>query len=123
MRHQFRVFRGEFPASYSEDNMPCALVLSAGGMFGAYQAGACKVLAGLFQPDLIVGASAGALNAWALAGGCSPAELIASWTDRGDADLMHLRFPLFPWRGVFDPEPLTRHVDSLFARYKPRVPY
>ena len=103
--------------------MPCALVLSAGGMFGAYQAGACRVLAEAFRPDLIVGASAGALNAWALAGGCSPAELIATWHDPALADLMRLRFPALPWRGVFDPAPLVRHVDDLFARFRPRVPY
>src|ERR1035438_5321759 len=56
--------------------MPCALVLSAGGMFGAYQAGAWNVLSRRFQPDLVVGASVGALNGWAIAGGCSPAELL-----------------------------------------------
>ena len=39
-----------------------ALVLSAGGMYGAYQAGAWRVLAERFQPDLIVGASIGAVN-------------------------------------------------------------
>lgn len=92
-------------------------------MFGAYQAGACKVLAEHFQPDLIVGASAGALNAWALVGGCSPAELITTWTDGSLAGLMHLRFPALPWRGIFDPAPLIRHVDDLFARFRPRVPY
>jgi NTE family protein len=102
--------------------MTRALVLSAGGMFGAYQAGAWKVLADAFQPDMIVGASAGALNAWALAGGCSPSELCASWTDPS-ADLMHLHFPLVPWKGVFDSVPLYRRVDDYFARYRPRLPF
>src|ERR1035441_622902 len=59
--------------------MPCALVLSAGGMFGAYHAGAWNVLSRRFQPDLVVGTSAGALNGWAIAGGCSPAELLDMW--------------------------------------------
>ncbi len=36
-----------------------ALVLSAGGMFGAYQAGAWGEISARFQPDLVVGASAG----------------------------------------------------------------
>ena len=103
--------------------MPCALVLSAGGMFGAYQAGAWKVLAETLKPDLIVGASAGALNAWAIAGRCTPAELCANWTDATTADLMHLRFSAFPWRGIFDPAPLYRMVDSFFARFQPRIPY
>jgi NTE family protein len=91
-------------------------------MFGAYQAGACKALASHFRPDLIVGVSAGALNGWALAGGCSPDELIAVWTDRASADLMHLR-PALPWRGFFDPKPLARHIQNLFARFQPRVPF
>ena len=103
--------------------MPCALVLSAGGMFGAYQAGACKALAEAFQPDLIVGASAGSINGWALAGGCSPAELCDTWTNTASADLVHLRFPSLPWRGVFDPKPLYRKIDDFFARFQPRLPY
>jgi len=103
--------------------MPCALVLSAGGMFGAYQAGAWKVLAESFQPDMVVGASVGALNAWAIAGGCPPAELWDRWTDRASADLMHLRFPMLPWHGVFDSAPLYKRVDEFFARFQPRLPF
>jgi len=59
-----------------------ALVLSAGGMYGAYQAGAWKELADVFRPDLVVGASIGALTGWAIAGGCEPEELIARWRAR-----------------------------------------
>src|ERR1039457_6584211 len=65
--------------------MPCALVLSAGGMFGAYQAGVWNVLSRRFQPDLVVGTSAGALNGWAIAGGCPPAELVDMWRGRARA--------------------------------------
>lgn len=103
--------------------MPCALVLSAGGMFGAYQAGAWKALADSFRPDFVVGASAGALNAWAIAGGCSPAELCAFWTDRTSADVMHLRIPARPWRGIFDPAPVYRQVDQFYTRFQPRLPF
>ena len=103
--------------------MPRALVLSAGGMFGAYQAGAWSVLAESFQPDLIVGASAGVLNGWAIAGGCPPAELRDSWTDPATADLMHFRIPLFPWRGIFDSAPLYERVDDFFVRFQPRLPF
>jgi NTE family protein len=102
--------------------MPCALVLSAGGMFGAYQAGAWKALAESFQPDFIVGASAGALNAWAIAGGCSPAELCAIWTDGASADLMRLRKPVRPWRGIFDTAPVYRRMDEFCASFRPRLP-
>ena len=104
--------------------MPCALVLSAGGMFGAYQAGAWKALAESFQPDMIVGASAGCLNGWAIAGGCTPEELCGIWTNRESADLIRLRRgPAPPWRGFFDPEPFHRKVDELFARFRPRIPF
>jgi len=92
-------------------------------MFGAYQAGAWNVLAEGFQPDLIVGASAGALNGWAIAGGCSPAELCAFWNDRASADLMHVRISARSWRGIFDSAPLYRRVDDFFARFHPRLPF
>lgn len=102
--------------------MPCALVLSAAGMFGAYQAGAWKALAGSFRPDLVVGASAGALNGWTIASGCPPDELCGIWADEA-CDLMHPRFPVLPWRGIFDPAPLYRQIDEFFARYRPRIPF
>ncbi len=56
-----------------------ALVLSAGGMFGAYQAGAWEVLSERFKPDIVIGASIGSLNGWAIAGGCSPRHLSDLW--------------------------------------------
>jgi NTE family protein len=103
--------------------MPCALVLSAGGMFGAYQAGAWNVLSQRFQPDLVVGASVGALNGWAIAGGCSAADLVAMWREPATAGLMRLRFPFVPWNGFIDPTALDRQVRDWYARFKPRVPY
>ena len=66
--------------------MKTALVLSGGGMFGAWQAGVWRALAPYLKPDLVVGASVGALNGWAIAGGASPDELIDSWMN---PDLAH----------------------------------
>jgi NTE family protein len=103
--------------------MPTALVLSAGGLFGAYQAGAWKALAGRFQPDLVVGASAGALNGWAIAGGASPEELIDVWLNPRMAEVTRPHFPASPWRGCIDPGALERQVRDLFARFQPRVPF
>src|ERR1017187_6763339 len=103
--------------------MPCALVLSAGGMFGAYQAGAWNVLSRRFQPDVLVGASVGALTGWPLAGGCPPADLLAMWRDPATALLMRRRLPLVPWNGFFDPAALDRQVRAWYQRFKPRVPY
>ena len=103
--------------------MPCALVLSAGGMFGAYQAGAWNVLSQHFQPDLVVGTSVGALNGWAIAGGCSAAELMAMWRNPATGETMRLHFPFAPWNGFIDPTALARQVQDWFVQFKPRVPY
>ena len=103
--------------------MPCALVLSAGGMFGAYQAGAWNVLSQRFQPDMVVGTSVGALNGWAIAGGCPSAELLAMWRSPATAATMRLRFPFVPWQGCIDPTGLARQVQDWYVRFKPRVPY
>ena len=56
-----------------------ALVLSAGGFFAAYQAGVYKALWPYWKPDLVVAASAGALNGWLIAGCIEPGELIERW--------------------------------------------
>jgi NTE family protein len=96
-------------------------VLSAGGMFGAYQAGAWRALAGRFHPDVVIGASVGALNAWAIAGGAAPDELVGAWLDPGGARLARFRFSLTPWHGVFDPAPLEARVEALWKAYRPRV--
>lgn len=56
-----------------------ALVLSGGGLFGAWQAGAWSVLASRMEPDLIVGASVGSLNGYAIAAGATPERLFGLW--------------------------------------------
>src|SRR5262245_33606232 len=90
--------------------MPTALVLSAGGMFAAWEVGVWKALAPHFQPDLIVGASAGALNGWAIAGGATAAELAQDW--------------LNPRTGrVMRSDALRRQARDLFERFEPRTPF
>jgi NTE family protein len=87
-----------------------ALVLSAGGMFAAWEIGVWKVLRDHFTPDLIVGASAGAWNGWAIAGGATAEELAREWLDPSTATLMR--------RG-----PLYAKARHLFERYQPRTPF
>ena len=104
-----------------------ALVLSAGGMFGAYQAGAFKAIAEIDPPDIVVGASVGALNGWAIASGCAPDELIARWQHPSAGDTLQL-FPNHGWRvlgkgGWFDPEPLRKQAEGLCRDYRPRIPF
>lgn len=99
-----------------------ALVLSAGGMFGAYQAGAWRELSARFQPNLVVGASVGALNGWAIAGGCLPDELIRRWKDPSSGAFLKAQAPLRLWRGLFDDASFSNHVQEFFSSFTPRVP-
>jgi predicted acylesterase/phospholipase RssA len=88
--------------------MKRALVFSGGGIFGAWQAGAWRGLqARLGNPDLIVGASVGSLNGFALAGGASPDELCQFW--------------LQPQVGPFRQLPETIRI--LMDRYPLRMEY
>ena len=84
-----------------------ALVLSGGGLFGAWQAGAWRALAGRVQPDLVVGASVGSLNGYAIAGGATPEELAQFWMRSGIA-----RFGNLPGT-----------IRALMSRYSPKVDY
>ena len=56
-----------------------ALVLSGGGLFGAWQAGAWAAFADHWRPDLIVGASIGSLNGYLIACGATPEMLKDLW--------------------------------------------
>jgi len=98
-----------------------ALVLSAGGMYGAYQAGAWKALAGVFRPDLVVGASIGAVNAWAIAGGCEPDRLIDLWLQLDVAARYRWKLPAGPFDGVLDSEPLQCMIREIYQSVQPRV--
>jgi len=96
-----------------------ALVLSAGGAFAAYQAGAWEVLSARFSADIVVGASAGALNAWAVAGGATPGELTESWLDPACAAAFSIRRR--PGLSIYDPVPLYARIESLTKAYRPRI--
>jgi NTE family protein len=100
-----------------------ALVLSAGGMYGAYQAGAWKAMADVFRPDLVVGASIGALNGWAIAGGCDPDELVKRWLHLDAARDYRWKFPRSPVHGLFDTTPLQRMIRDVYESFQPRIPY
>jgi NTE family protein len=95
-------------------------VLSAGGLWAAWQIGAWSVLRHRFQPDLIVGASAGAWNAWALAGGATPDQLANEWKRPAIGDI--LRFGLHR-SGCLRGEPLHQAAQDLFERYRPQMPF
>jgi len=81
-------------------------------MYAAWEAGVWKALEPYVRPDLIVGASAGALNGWAIAGGATPEELERVWLDRSLAEIR-----------VFHPEALHRQARELASRFQPRIPF
>jgi NTE family protein len=97
-----------------------ALVLSAGGLWAAWEVGAWKVLRERFQPDLIVGASAGSWNGWAIAGGCTPEELESEWLDPRMAGIMEFGMHSC---GFLRGEPLHEKALELFTRFKPMTPF
>jgi NTE family protein len=84
-----------------------ALVLSGGGLFGAWQAGAWSALAERIRPDLIVGASVGSLNGYLIAGGASPDDMRGLWLDPGFAKFRDLQ----------------SNIRSMMARYSLRTSF
>ncbi len=95
-----------------------ALVLSAGGMFGAYQAGAWKAIAARTALSGVIGASAGALNAWAIAGGVDPEDLARFWLEPDCARLSLFKPGL---HGLFDGDALHSRIRNLHAAFHPRL--
>lgn len=100
-----------------------ALVLSAGGYFGAYQAGVWKALEREVEIDMVVGASVGALNGWSIAGGCSGDELAELWLHPSTAE--NLKFTPRPSlsTGYFEHGPLLERAERLMCQYTPKIPF
>jgi NTE family protein len=97
-----------------------ALVLSAGGLFAAWEAGVWKALARQIRPDMVVGASAGAWNAWAIAGGATADELAGEWRDPRLAGMMRLG-PR--GAGLLRSGPLHARAREMCERFRPRIPF
>ena len=101
--------------------MKTALVLSGGGMFGAWQAGAWRALAPRFHPDLVVGASVGSLNGYAISGGASPEELGEFWLRPETGDLSRLPHTIRAMTDRYAPAPHYAVVLTDALRMKPRI--
>lgn len=97
-----------------------ALVLSAGGMFAAWQAGAWEVLSRELSPDVVIGTSAGALNAWLISSDIKPEELSRRWLDLHHAAAIRWRFPAHPLAGILDPKALEAIIREISASHIPR---
>jgi NTE family protein len=87
--------------------MKLALVFSGGGLFGAWQAGVWQALEKRIEPDLVVGASVGALNGYAVASGANGERLASMWRD---PDLTRLAS-------------LKTNIQKLMGEHQPRTPF
>jgi predicted acylesterase/phospholipase RssA len=98
-----------------------ALVLSGGGAFGAYQAGAWKALCDHgWTPDLVVGASIGAVNGFVISRSDDPTELLRVWREMpGQMNRSNVRRGMGPWRDL----PLFRAwVEELARQHASNAP-
>jgi predicted acylesterase/phospholipase RssA len=92
-------------------------------MFGAYQAGVWEGLAKWFKPDIVVGTSIGALNGWAIAGGCPAEELVQRWLHLADMCAWKVRLPWPPQNGLLDCSRFEEIVREMHCAYRPAVRY
>lgn len=100
-----------------------ALVLSAGGMFGAYQAGVWSSLEELIKPDIIVGASIGSLNGWLISAGSTGEQLRSRWMNLDEASVPHWRFPKQLSEGILDSSMMENWIRSIYADFSPTTRY
>ena len=96
-----------------------ALVLGGGGMFAAFQAGAWRELSRGFRPDAVVGASAGALNAWMIASGVGGDELCTMWLTLEQK--AGLKWPRYWGDGLLDTSGLEALLRRMTAEYRPKM--
>ncbi|MFQ5679624.1 MAG: patatin-like phospholipase family protein [Gemmatimonadota bacterium] len=98
-----------------------ALVLGGGGSKGALQVGLYRALCELgLRPDLIIGASVGAVNGAFMAAGVGPRALAGGWATLSRQDLFSYNWRVL-WKGLsasslFSPARLRRLLERLPAR-------
>ncbi len=100
-----------------------ALVLSGGGMFGAYQAGVWAALHDTLQLDMVVGTSIGSLNGWLIAGGCSGETLERNWLDLGSGSQVAWRYPKRLSDGIIHPDLPEGWMQRIHQSCSPRIRY
>jgi NTE family protein len=103
--------------------MKTAVVFSAGGLFGAWEAGVWRELEHGVTPDIVVGASIGALNGWMVAGGCPAEELERRWMNLQVMSRPRWRIPRGPLEGILEFGPLETLIREVYDRYPPRTDF
>lgn len=99
-----------------------AVVFSAGGMYGAWEVGVWKAIAPHFRPDIVVGASIGAVNGCAVAGECPVEELERQWLDLHALGRVEWQLP-WGLRGVVNSKPIEAAIRELHRKYPPRMDF
>ncbi len=96
-----------------------ALVLSGGAALGAYQAGCWEALSDAgWRPDVAIGVSIGAVNAFAVSRGASSAEMHRLWLELPAQLRPAASWSPLPWRrhvGLF-----REWVKEVFGHFAPR---
>lgn len=111
------------PPIVKDSSVKTALILSAGGMFGSYQAGVWSVLSNYIQPDLVVGASIGSLNGWLIAGRCPAEALIERWQTLEGGAQVRWRMPQSFSDGIIASDVVESWIQDVFAACTPVLEY
>jgi len=91
-------------------------------MYGAWEVGVWKALEPVVRPDIVVGASIGAVNGYAVAGGCTAEELRRQWLALEGLARLELQMP-WGLRGIVKSDPVERLIRELYGRYPARVEF
>jgi len=100
--------------------MTPALVLGGGGLWGAFEAGAYTEIEKRYEFDIVVGASAGALNACAIAGGMNADALVQLWLDSEPAARLKLHCPRYFLDGFADTSTLEATIQNMMHDFAPK---
>jgi predicted acylesterase/phospholipase RssA len=91
-------------------------------MFGVYQIGAWEVLEEFLKPDIVIGTSIGSLNAWALAGGATAAQMLPLWYDASMGQAVRWRLPRALRHGLLETDALEKRIRTLHQSFTPNRP-
>jgi NTE family protein len=103
--------------------MKTAVVFSAGGLFGAWEAGVWRELENSIRPDFVVGASIGALNGWMVAGGCPAEELERRWLNMQVMSRPRWQVPRSPLDGILEFGPLEALIREVHEAYPSQIDF
>jgi len=88
-------------------------------MFGAWQAGVWSALAGRYTPELVIGVSAGALNAYTIERGLEPVEIAGLWLSATWAESVRWQVPRSVYEGLINTAGLHEQIRALMRRGRP----